>query len=73
MISPRPHDAVYEFTVAGRLGPVLRAALEPVAETTSSEVLTIMCLPGHEGQDLVDIVELLGARGLEPTTIFTID
>ena len=73
MISPRPHDAVYEFTVAGRLGPVLRAALGRVAETTSSEALTIMCLPGHDEQDLVDIVALLGSRGLEATTIFTID
>lgn len=73
MISPSPRDAVYEFTVAGRLGPVLRAMLEPVAETTASEALTIMCLPGHDGQDLVDIVQLLGSRGLEATTIVAID
>ena len=73
MISRRPPDAVYEFTVVGRLGPVVRAMLEPVAETASSEVLTIMCLRGHDGQDLVDIVQLLWSRGLEATTISVID
>ena len=73
MIGCGSGDDVYELTVRGRLGPVLRARLERVAETTSSGVLTIMCLSCHDGRDLVDIVALLGARGLEATTILTID
>jgi hypothetical protein len=73
MIACDPQGLVYELTVRGRLGPALRAALAPVAETTSTQLLTIVCLPGRDGQDLVDIVALLGSQGLDATTILTID
>jgi hypothetical protein len=73
MIGRDSRDQVYELTVRGRLGPVLRARLERVAETTTSEALTIMCLPARDGRDLVDIVAMLGSRGLQATTILTFD
>ena len=64
-------DAVYELTVVGRLGLVLRARFQPAA-TTSSAVSTIMCLRAQDGEDLVDVLRLLGNRGLEVTTITAI-
>ena len=69
MSAPGPPHGVYELTVAGRLGPVLQAMFEP-ATTTSCE-LTIMCLQGHGGKDLVDILDLLGSRGLDVANINT--
>lgn len=67
---PRPRG-VYELTVAGRIGPVLQARFEP-ATTASCELLTILYLRGHGGQDLVDILDLLGSRGLDVATINTL-
>jgi hypothetical protein len=70
-MSPQgPPHGVYELTVAGRLGPVLQAMFEP-ATTTSCEHLTIMCLEGHGGKDLVDMLDLLGSRGIDVATINT--
>lgn len=71
MTRPRVAHGVYELTVAGRLGPVLRARFEP-ATTTSCELLTIMCLRGQGGKDLVDILDLLRSRGLDVATINTL-
>jgi hypothetical protein len=71
MSAPGPPPGVYELTVAGRLGPVLQAMFEP-ATTTSCEHLTIMCLRGQGGKDLVDVLELLGSRGLDVANIHTL-
>jgi hypothetical protein len=71
MTPPRRLEAVYELTVVGRLGPVLRARFMPAA-TTSSAVNTIMCLRAHDGEDLLDVLRLLRSRGLEVTTISAI-
>ena len=72
MTPPRRLDAVYELDVVGKLGPALRAIVESAASTPSSELQTIMCLRGHEGEDLVEILCLLRSWGLEVATINTI-
>lgn len=68
--SPRP-DSTYELTVVGRVGPVVRGMLE-AASTTSCGLQTIMCLRGLEGEDLVDLLHLLGSRGLDVISISTV-
>jgi hypothetical protein len=52
----------FEFTIAGGLGPVLRAALQPVhaAPTARRTVLTTTC-----SVDLVDLVWVLTTLGLQ--------
>ena len=54
--------AVFELSVEGRLGPVLRAALRPrtVAETGEC---TVLRTPSSE-HDLVELVRILVAAGL---------
>lgn len=71
MTPRRRRDAVYELTVVGKLGPVLRAMVEP-ATTTSCELQTMMVLRGRDGEDLVDILHLLRSHGLEVATISTV-
>jgi hypothetical protein len=65
------HGAVYELTVVGRLGPVLRAALAPAVAATASSHLTLTW-HGDEEADLVDVVQLLVSLGLEATAVSTI-
>ena len=67
----RGDGAVYELTVVGRLGPVLRAALAPAVAATSSSHLTL-AWHGDEETDLVDLVQMLVSLGLEATTVSTI-
>jgi hypothetical protein len=61
--SPGPEPTVYELTIAGTIGPVLRGALAPYASATS-EVHTVIRADVAQG-DLVDLVLMLQARGLE--------
>lgn len=60
--------AVYQFTIVGTLGPVLRRALEPYV-TASPQRQTIVRAESPEGRDLVDLVRLLESRGLEIASI----
>lgn len=64
-------SAIYEFTVAGILGPTLRHALEPV--TASMTLQTVMRAHAPEQQDLVDVVFLLQSLGLEITDVSVVD
>jgi hypothetical protein len=64
-------DDVYELTVVGELGPVLRAMMQPTA-TICSESQTIICLRGQDGEDLVDVLDRLRSGGFEVATINTI-
>ncbi|HEU4947663.1 MAG TPA: hypothetical protein VFT31_10955 [Kribbella sp.] len=66
--SPREPAAVYELTVVGALGPVLRMALEPCA-TASSQLQTILRTKLPADRDLVDLVALLESRGLQIETL----
>jgi hypothetical protein len=60
----RTQPAVYELTIVGAVGPVLRDALRPHA-VSSAELRTIVSadLPGNH--DLVDLVGILASRGIE--------
>lgn len=63
MTTPREaEDAVYEFTIAGGIGPAVRAALQPWTSATS-EVQTIVGARCPGGIDLVDLVLWLETRG----------
>jgi len=68
MSRPKPCPAVYELTIVGTLGPVLRGALAPYA-SISSQPQTIIRTDVRDGADLVDLMLLLDARGLEVTDI----
>lgn len=59
---------VYELTVAGALGPVLRSALAPcfVAQT---EPQTVLRANVHDDGDLIDLLRLLESRGLDVADI----
>lgn len=72
MSTPKPCPATYELTIVGTLGPVLTGALAPHA-LTSSEPQTIIRADVGDGSDLVDLVLLLDARGLEVTGIVELD
>lgn len=72
MTSSRRLEAVYELTVVGMLGPVLRAMVEPVMMPTSCELQTTICVRRHDGEDLVDILQMLRTLGLEVESINTI-
>ncbi len=60
---------VYELTIAGGIGPVVRNALRPqVAEPP--RLFTILRTGALSGRDLVDLVLLLHSRGLDIEGIF---
>ena len=58
----------YEITVAGVLGPVLRAALQPLVTTASGPCTTLRAALRRR-DDIADLVALLDAKGLEVTHI----
>ena len=60
---PHAGPLVYEFTVTGPVGPVLRAALRPHAVARSSEC-TIMRVEHADSRDLVDLLQRLSREGL---------
>jgi hypothetical protein len=60
--------SVYEISVAGPLGPVLRHALSP-CRTGGTSYDTVVRVTGREGEDLADVLGRLGSMGLELSTI----
>jgi hypothetical protein len=68
----RESGSVYEVTVLGALGPVLRRAIEPYA-TATVECQTIVraCVAGCA--DLVELVHLLESGGLQIAEIAVCD
>jgi hypothetical protein len=65
-------DAVYEISVLGGLGPVLRAALEPCKPATSG-ISTIVRVTRRDDQDLVEVVRELGSAGLDITDVIVVE
>lgn len=63
-----PEEMVYEFTIAGGIGPAVTAALGPCL-TAISEVQTVVGAKFSGGVDLADLVLWLEARGLAVASI----
>lgn len=59
----RPSDALFEVTIAGSLGPLLRFALSP-CRTAPPQESTVLRVAQPAGRDLVDLVDRLQHRGL---------
>lgn len=59
-------SGTYEITVIGALGPVLRAAMQPLLTTASGPCTTLRTALGRRG-DLTDLVAALEAKGFEVT------
>jgi hypothetical protein len=68
----RESGSVYEVTVLGALGPVLRRAIEPCT-TAPVECQTIVraCVAGCA--DLVELVQLLESGGLQIAEVAVFD
>lgn len=61
-------SATYEITVVGALGPVLRAAMQPLVATASGPCTTLRTALSRRG-DLADLLAALDARGLDVTHV----
>jgi len=61
--TPEHAPAVYELTIAGAIGPVLRSALAPCQAATTQRS-TRLRTSGRSHTDLVDLVQRLHERGL---------
>jgi hypothetical protein len=61
-------SGTYEITVVGALGPVLRAAMQPLVATTSGHCTTLLAALGRRG-DVADLLAVLDAKGLEVTEV----
>lgn len=61
-------SGTYEITVVGGLGPVLRAALQPLVTTTAGHCTTLRTALRHRG-DVADLLAVLDAKGLEVTHV----
>lgn len=59
---------LFEISVSGPLGPVVRHALEP-CRTGETSYDTVVLLTANDGEQMVDILGRLGSLGLEPTAI----
>jgi hypothetical protein len=64
--------AVYELTLAGAIGPMLRCALRP-HEVARTQLCTILRARGSADGDLVDLMLLLESRGLQVEDVSRID
>ena len=63
MSTERSGRATYELMLEGRLGPVLRKALEN-SKVARTGVSTVIRTSSTDDRDLVDLVRQLDARGL---------
>lgn len=65
-----PGEAVYEVTIAGAVGPIAAAALQP-CHVAYAEVQTTLgaCVPGDV--DLAELLRRLEARGCTIASIST--
>lgn len=62
--------AVYELTVKGGMGPVIRSALTP-SGVSRSDVCTILRV--SSGRDLADLLLLIQEKGLTVEGVFAIE
>lgn len=62
----------YELTVVGRLGPLLRHAMRPHT-VSPTQTCTIVHAGVPDTMDLVDLVLVLEAKGLNVDGIFALD
>lgn len=62
---------VYELTIKGGMGPVIRSALTPPA-VSRSDVCTILRV-GASGRDLADLLLLIQEKGLTVEGVFAIE
>jgi hypothetical protein len=65
---PSASGEVYELTLAGGLGPVLRTAFRPWS-TSVAHVCTVVRTEAPPDVDLVDLMTNLNAQGLEVEVI----
>lgn len=65
----RERAALYELTVSGPIGPVLRSALRPYA-TAPSRACTILRTAVIPRDAVLDLVLLLDRRGLDVEVVF---
>jgi len=68
---PAAEPCVYQLTVAGVIGPVLRSALQP-HQASAGETYSILLVRRSAARDVVDIVGLLSKRGLPIDGVFTV-
>jgi hypothetical protein len=61
--------AVYELTISGRIGPLIRSALRPHS-TAPSQTCTILRTGTVPGDAVPDLMRLLHRRGVEVEVIF---
>ena len=61
--TPEPPPAVYELTIAGAIGPVLRSALAP-CRATITQRSTRLRTSARSHRDVVDLVLRLQQQGL---------
>jgi hypothetical protein len=61
-------SSTYEITVAGALGPVLRAAMQPLVASASGSCTTLRTALRRRG-DVAELLALLDAKGLEVTHV----
>jgi hypothetical protein len=65
-------SAVYELTVAGAIGPVLRCALKP-HKVERTQICTILRAGASADRDLVDLMLILESRGLNVEDVSRVD
>ena len=63
--------AVYELTIKGGMGPVIRSALTP-SGVSRSDICTIVRV-GASGRDLADLLLLIQEKGLTVEGVFAIE
>jgi len=64
--------ALYEFTIKGRVGPVVRSALTPHG-VTRSELCTILRVGDASTHDLVDLLLLIQEKGWTVEGVYAIE